>query len=50
VFGGVLACTLGGFVIFKISEALCIDWLGKAVLDTAAIAWLLSLCNLGRRV
>jgi len=42
VFGGVLACTLGGFVVFKISGALRIDWIGKAVLDAAAIAWLLS--------
>jgi hypothetical protein len=43
VFGGVLACILGGFVVFKAGGALRIDWIGKAVLNAAAIVWLLSL-------
>jgi hypothetical protein len=47
VCGGVLACMLGGFVVFKLGGALPIDWIGKAVLDTAAIA---CLSLLGRRV
>jgi hypothetical protein len=40
VFGGVLGCMLGGFVVFKIGGALRIDWIGKAVLNAAAAAWL----------
>jgi hypothetical protein len=47
VCGGVLACMLGGFVVFKLGGALPIDWIGKAVLDTAAAA---CLALLGRRV
>ena len=42
VFGGVLACMLGGFVVFKVGGALGIDWIGKAVLNGTAIVWLLS--------
>ena len=42
VFGGVLACMLGGFVVFKVGGALRIDWIGKAVLNGTAIVWLLS--------
>jgi hypothetical protein len=38
VCGGVLACMLGGFVVFKLGGALPIDWIGKAVLDIAATA------------
>lgn len=40
-FGGVLACMLGGFVVFKVGGALRIDWIGKAVMNVAALAWLL---------
>jgi hypothetical protein len=47
VCGGVLACMLGGFIVFKLGGALPIDWIGKAVLDTAAAA---CLGVLGRRV
>jgi hypothetical protein len=43
VFGGVVACMLGGFVVFKVGGALRIDWIGKAVLNAAAIVWLVSL-------
>jgi hypothetical protein len=43
VFGGVLACMLGGFVVFKVGGALRIDWIGKAVLNGAVVAWFLSL-------
>ena len=43
VFGGVLACVLGGFVDYKIGGALRIDWIGKSVFDAAAVAWLVSL-------
>jgi uncharacterized membrane protein len=41
VFGGVLSCILGGFFMFKIGGALRIDWIGKTVVDVAAIVWLL---------
>lgn len=41
VFGGILGCCLGGFVTFKVGGALRMDWIGKAVFDFAAIAWLL---------
>ncbi len=39
-FGGILGCMLGGFVVFRIGGALRIDWIGKTVLNVAAIAWL----------
>jgi len=41
-FGGILACMLGGFVVFKVGGALRTDWIGKAVMNAAAVAWLLS--------
>jgi hypothetical protein len=47
VCGGVLASMLGGFVVFKLGGARPIDWIGKAVLDTAAAA---SLILFGRRI
>jgi hypothetical protein len=47
VCGGVLGCMLGGFIVFKLGGALPIDWIGKAVLNTAAAA---CLGLLGRRV
>jgi len=47
VFGGVLACMLGGFVVFKVGGALRIDWIGKAALNAAAVVWLVTV---GRRV
>ncbi len=47
VCGGVLACMLGGFVVFKVGGALPMDWIGKAVVDTAAAAGLILF---GRRV
>jgi hypothetical protein len=40
VFGGVLGCVIGGFVMFRVGGALRIDWIGKAVLDAIAIVWL----------
>ncbi len=43
VFGAVLACTLGGFVLFKVSGALPIDWIGKSILNAAFMAWLVLL-------
>lgn len=45
--GGILGCILGGFIMFKIGGALRIDWVGKTILDLAAIAWLLTV---GRRI
>jgi hypothetical protein len=42
VFGGILGCMLGGFVVFKVGGALRIDWIGKAVLNVAAVAWLVA--------
>lgn len=47
VFGGVLACMLGGFAMFAVTGALRIDWIGKLVLNLAAFAWLV---RVGRRV
>jgi len=47
VFGGVMACMLGGYVVFKVGGALRIDWIGKLVLNIAALAWLIVF---GRRV
>jgi hypothetical protein len=44
VFGGILACMLSGFVVFKVGGALRIDWIGKIVLNVTAVAWLLSRC------
>jgi hypothetical protein len=43
VFGGVLACMLAGFWVFKIGGALRIDWIGKAIMNAAALVWLLAL-------
>jgi hypothetical protein len=37
VFGGVLACMLGGFWVFRTGGALRIDWIGKAVLNMIAL-------------
>jgi hypothetical protein len=34
---------LGGFVVFKVGGALRIDWIGKAILNVAAVAWLIAL-------
>lgn len=45
VFGGVVACMLGGFVVFKVGGALPLDWIGKAVLNVAAAAWLIYLAR-----
>lgn len=42
VFGGILACMLGGFIVFKVGGALRIDWIGKIILNAGAVAWLLS--------
>jgi hypothetical protein len=41
VCGGVLACILGGFVVFKVGGALPIDWIGKAILNLAGVAGLI---------
>ncbi len=43
VLGAVVACMLGGFVVFAIGGALRIDWVGKGILDLAAVLWLASL-------
>ncbi|HEY3972767.1 MAG TPA: hypothetical protein VGM18_07170 [Candidatus Sulfotelmatobacter sp.] len=42
VFGGVLGCMVGGFVVFKVAGALRIDWIGKVVLNVAAVLWLVA--------
>jgi hypothetical protein len=41
VFGGIMACIVGGFAMFKFGGALRVDWVGKAILDTVAIVWLI---------
>lgn len=43
VFGGVLACMLGGFAVFTMGGALRIDWIGKTVINAVAIPWLISI-------
>jgi len=43
VFGGILGCMLGGFAVFKVGGALRIDWIGKAILNVAAVAWLITI-------
>ena len=40
VFCGVVACSLGGFILFRVGGALRIDWIGKIVLDVIALLWL----------
>ncbi len=47
VFAGTLGSMLGGFVVFKVGGALRMDWIGKAVLNAAAIA---GLAAFGRKV
>ena len=47
VFGGLLACMVGGFVIFAVGGALAIDWIGKAILNVIAV---LAMVKLGRRL
>jgi hypothetical protein len=42
VFGGILGCMLGGFLVFRIGGALRIDWIGKAILNVGAMAWLIA--------
>lgn len=42
VFGGVLACILGGFVVFAVDGARRIDWIGKGLVDTAAVIGLMA--------
>ncbi len=50
VFGGILGCMLGGFVVFKVGGALRIDWIGKTLLNVAAVAWLVAVGQgVGRR-
>jgi hypothetical protein len=41
VLGGILGCSIGGFVMFRIAGALPLDWIGKAILDAAAMGWLI---------
>jgi hypothetical protein len=42
VFGGVVACMLGGFLMYQMGfGASRVDWIGKIVLNMAALAWLI---------
>jgi hypothetical protein len=50
VFGGILACMLGGFVVLRFVGALRVDWIGKTILNAAAIAWLISVGRATKRV
>lgn len=43
VFGGIMACMVGGFVIFWLTGARRVDWIGKLVLNAAATIWLISI-------
>jgi hypothetical protein len=45
VFGGIVACMAGGFVIFAVGGALPVDRIGKVVFDAIAFLWL---ARLGR--
>jgi hypothetical protein len=47
VFGGMLACMAGGFVVFKVTGALREDWIVKSMLNVVALGCLVSL---GRRM
>ncbi len=47
VFGGVGACMVAGFIVFRVGGALPIDWVGKAVLNLLA-SYLMA--GLGRRL
>jgi hypothetical protein len=43
VFGGVIACMLGGFGMYRmggVGGVLTVDWIGKGVLNLAAAGWL----------
>ena len=42
VLGGVLACTIGGFAVFRVGGALRMDWIGKVILDAVAIGSLVA--------
>lgn len=51
VFGGIVACMLGGFVVFVVGGAQRVDWIVKAILNGVALAWLVLLWrNQTRRV
>lgn len=41
VFSGVLGCMLGGFVVFAVSGALPVDWIGKVMVNAIATALLI---------
>jgi hypothetical protein len=43
VLAGVLSCSLGGFLVFKVGGALRIDWIGKTIFNAAAILWLIAI-------
>lgn len=43
VFGGMLACMLGGFIVFKVTGAERRDWIVKSILNAATIAGIISL-------
>jgi hypothetical protein len=43
IFGCVVACMLGGFVVFWIGGALRVDWIGKIVTNIVALALLVRL-------
>lgn len=49
VFAGVLACILGGFVVFTIGGALRMDWIGKIVFNAAALAALGKMSRITRQ-
>jgi len=40
VCGSIVACMLSGFVVFAVGGASRIDWVGKIVLNLAAVAWM----------
>lgn len=42
VCGGIAGSMAGGFAVFASSGALRLDWMGKAVLNAAAAAWLIA--------
>lgn len=43
VFGGILGSMAAGYLVFAIGRALQIDWIGKTVLDAAALVLLVAL-------
>jgi len=47
VFGAITACMVSGFIVFAVGGAWPMDWIGKAIMNLAAVA---GLSRLGRKI